>query len=538
MSDRKTKKIKKPIKIRRGNYSQIGPPPPGTPPRVAVKTVPKNIEDIAARAYQAFHDQRYAQAALLLPRAATLYEEYNPGRAIILRDFAAEAELLKDLQPSGGGASGSSILERAKNALGGGGGAPGGGAPEDKLPEIKAVELKRIGDKVMDFAALAGLDREKALITDEFILPNDFQGLLKPSTRLLMYGPAGTGKTMLAQALTGEFRVRLNSENINMVVASGAEIKGKYLGETEKNLKNLFAGSQDIAEKTNDPHARTLLFFDEIEAIAGKRGSDPSMTNSVNALLQLLEGAGKDYNRVIFIGATNLPFSLAGAIMRRFKTRIFVDLPNANGRRALITMRFLERTQNLCANRNGSTCSKLIRLLTEKSGWMPGQLDSMLQALKDKGVEPGKASEFFQRAGRDLDDSELCTAEDLPEDDPDAILNQLCTISDDGFHPVGLSFSDLDDFLRQAFNRLGFLKLRSKGAVKQDCCVLPSSESCDLCGLSPEERKEIRLTLKDLKENDQVFIEELQKYRPTTNMSDYLDLLVYAIDNRGPGESK
>ena len=113
-------------------------------------------------------------------------------------------------------------------------------------------------------------------------------------------------------------------------------MKGKYVGETEKLIKKKYSQLNEYANTFNNPVAKSLLFIDEVEAIAGDRSTDKTglVGNAVTALLQTMDGFST--NNVITIAATNLPFDLDSAVLRRFTTRIFVDLPGLKDRFRLI----------------------------------------------------------------------------------------------------------------------------------------------------------------------------------------------------------
>ena len=152
---------------------------------------------------------------------------------------------------------------------------------------------------------------------------------LDGNSRFLLKDFTVTHNTMLARAATDEI------EGAAFFAPSPGELKGKYEGETEKNIDQVFRCAQQIIEDPNSGYKFSIVFFDEFDSIGGKRGDDPSMTRSVNALLQAMDGI-KQRKNVSVIAATNYPSSLDEAILRRFTTRIFVDLPDAMAREYLI----------------------------------------------------------------------------------------------------------------------------------------------------------------------------------------------------------
>lgn len=172
------------------------------------------------------------------------------------------------------------------------------------------------------FKDIAGLGDVKTKLEVYYIQPFIYP-LLFPTVAkgILFYGVPGGGKSLLAKAATAE---------INDAAFFGptpGELRGKYEGETERNIDTVFKCGERILKDPNSEYKISIIFFDEFDSIGGKRGDDPSMTRSVNALLQNMDGI-KMYKNVSVIAATNYPWSLDDAILRRFTTRIFIDLPD------------------------------------------------------------------------------------------------------------------------------------------------------------------------------------------------------------------
>ena len=151
---------------------------------------------------------------------------------------------------------------------------------------------------------------------------------IKPGYRSLFYGPPGTGKTLTACLLGKSAGLDVYSIDLSMVVS-------KYIGETEKNLANIF----DQAENKN-----WLLFFDEADALFGKRtqnnsSNDRHANQEISYLLQRIE----DYPGVVML-ATNLRANLDEAFTRRFQSMIYFAMPNAYQRKKLWQNSFSEKT--------------------------------------------------------------------------------------------------------------------------------------------------------------------------------------------------
>ncbi len=148
---------------------------------------------------------------------------------------------------------------------------------------------------------------------------------LPPHVGALLYGPPGTGKTLLAKALANEC-------GVNFISVDGPEIFTKWLGESEEGVRQIFRIARQVAP--------TVVFFDQLEAIAPIRGQHQgSMTTDrvVSQLLAELDGV-EQLSRVIVLGATNRIDLIDPSILRpgRFGVHIAVDLPGADERRDIL----------------------------------------------------------------------------------------------------------------------------------------------------------------------------------------------------------
>ncbi len=151
--------------------------------------------------------------------------------------------------------------------------------------------------------------------------PELFTGLgIEPHSGILLYGPPGCGKTLIAKVLASE-------SEANMYSINGPEIMNKYYGETEARLREIFKEAKD-----NSP---SIIFIDEIDAIAPKREEAYGDVEKrvVAQLLALMDGL-TDRGNVIVIGASNRPESVDPALRRpgRFDREVEISVPNEDGR--------------------------------------------------------------------------------------------------------------------------------------------------------------------------------------------------------------
>lgn len=198
-------------------------------------------------------------------------------------------------------------------------------AVEDTTPSLGTTSLGEMPS--YGFERVANLDEVKQRLTESVIWqmqePERFTRLgIEPPRGLLLYGPPGTGKTFVIRALAHE-------SGAAFFTIKGAELLDKYVGESERAVREVFARARAVAP--------AILFFDEIDALAPVRGnSTNAVTDSVvAALLTELDGVS-DRGDVFAIGATNRRDLVDPALLRpgRLETHLHLGLPAPESRRA------------------------------------------------------------------------------------------------------------------------------------------------------------------------------------------------------------
>ena len=183
---------------------------------------------------------------------------------------------------------------------------------------------------------------------------------IKPPKGILLYGPPGTGKTLLAKAVASE-------SDSNFILVRGPELINKYVGESEKGLRQIFEKARQASP--------AIIFFDEIDSIAPKRGlsHDSQVTERiVNTLLSEMDGL-EELNDVIVLAATNRPDIIDSALLRpgRFDKILFIGAPTKDERLEILKI----HTRNMPLEKD----VKLNKLAEQTEGYSGADLQAVVR---------------------------------------------------------------------------------------------------------------------------------------------------------------
>ncbi len=234
--------------------------------------------------------------------------------------------------------------------------------------------------KSITFKDIGGLEDVKKQVRRKIINPFQNKRALferfkrKAGGGVLMYGPPGCGKTMLAKALANECQARF-------IEFRAADILDQFVGNAEKRLAAMFREARQTRP--------AVLFFDEVEALAQRRQFDStkSVNTTVSALLNEMDGFSEHNESMLFLGATNVPWSLDSAFRRpgRFDRAIFVPPPDQVAREFILKQLLKDRpiSQNL----------DLKAIVQKATGFSGADLSALVDTAIDMAIEDSPSVE-------------------------------------------------------------------------------------------------------------------------------------------------
>ena len=289
----------------------------------------------------------------------------------------------------GGVGGGSSRGSKAPRTTSGGGAAAGGGSgdgdtpqywwmPEDgEMPdELSGLDpemVDRIMNEVLDsgdpttFDDIAGLAHVKQTMIEVVVWPilnpQLFSGLRALPKGLLLFGPPGTGKTLIGKAVAAQCGATFFS-------VSASSLTSKWIGEGERMVRTMFA-----AARWRQP---AVVFIDEIDSLLTARSdneNEASRRIKTEFLVQM-DGAGtRSDDRVLVIGATNRPGELDEAARRRFVKRLYVPLPEAESRQALV-----QRLMSKQGAKHALSAADVAEIVRRTAGYSGADMTQLCQA--------------------------------------------------------------------------------------------------------------------------------------------------------------
>jgi len=269
--------------------------------------------------------------------------------------------------------------------------------PEKKKMQTKLSDAIVVEKPNIKWSDVAGLEAAKEALKEAVILPIKFPHLFtgnrKPWRGILLFGPPGTGKSYLAKAVATE------ANNSTFFSVSSSDLVSKWLGESEKLVKNLF----DMARE----HKPSIIFIDEVDSLCGSRSDNESESarRIKTEFLVQMQGVGNDTDGILVLGATNIPWALDAAIRRRFEKRIYIDLPEEHARSEMFKLN-LGNTPHILTEQD-------IRVLGQKTEGYSGADISIV--VRDALMQPVRkvqtATHFIQVTGPSRSDPNVMVSD-------------------------------------------------------------------------------------------------------------------------------
>jgi len=244
---------------------------------------------------------------------------------------------------------------------------------KDDTIEDEAATLLIPDPEPVTFAQVGGLDEIKKQIHRKIILPFQKPSLFRKFRKrvgggILLYGPPGCGKTLLARATAGE----CGATFFNVAIS---DVLDMYIGESEQKLHALFEKARSSVP--------AVLFFDEIEALGGKRQYTREAASSkiVSQFLSEMDGFSQANEGVLILGATNVPWAVDPAFRRpgRFDRVLFVPPPDREARVRILEILLQDRPQTAVVDLNF--------LSNQSSGFSGADLQNLVESAADLAIE-------------------------------------------------------------------------------------------------------------------------------------------------------
>jgi len=298
----------------------------------AIETVKKAIETDTAGEYEKAYQLYYS--ALELFMLALKWEKNQKSKDMIrgkVAEYMERAEKLKQHLNQNDASNRKKPAAMGSNGKSAGGSGKGGGDEDEGEQDADSKKLRgALAGAILSekpnirWEDVAGLEMAKEALKEAVILPIKFPHLFTgkriPWKGILLFGPPGTGKSYLAKAVATE------ANNSTFFSVSSSDLVSKWLGESEKLVKNLF----ELARQ----HKPSIIFIDEIDSLCSSRSDNESESarRIKTEFLVQMQGVGNDMDGILVLGATNIPWVLDSAIRRRFEKRIFIPLPEEHAR--------------------------------------------------------------------------------------------------------------------------------------------------------------------------------------------------------------
>lgn len=293
---------------------------------------------------------------------------------------------------------------------------------------MNVIPIQRAPEEKVRFSSIVGMEDLKKMIRikiiEPFLNPGLFQKFRKQAGGgILLYGPPGCGKTMIARAVANECNAEFMSVGIS-------DVLNMWLGESERNLAAIFDKAR--------AQSPCVLFFDELDALAysrSKANSEHTRT-VVNEFLTQLDGVGKDNKSVLVLAATNMPWDVDPAMKRpgRFSRQIFVPPPDAEAKLSMLEIRLA-----------GIPCDRLdLPAIVQRTPHYSGaDIDGLVEMAKESALEDSIVSRRERPLNSGDFDNALGSLQSSTQEWLRTARNLVRYAGDDG------SYRDVESYLKK-----------------------------------------------------------------------------------------
>lgn len=283
-----------------------------------------------------------------------------------------------------------------------------------KTAELSPANLVTNKNNKITFADIGGLEKLKEEIRFKIIEPFKNPEIFKYYGKamgggILMYGPPGCGKSLIAKATA-------NEANATFIHVKSSDLKSKYVGETEKNIEELFKKARKAGP--------TIIFFDEFESLGGDRTESHSYERSAVAqLLTEMDGMDSEGQQILLLAATNEPWSIDPALRRegRFGKTLFIMPPDHEARKQVFKITLSKRPvgkidydklAKLSKGFSGADIKASCEMATDiplREGMKTGKTRDISQADLEKGIKKTESvlNQWYQKANQQVEKKNL-----------------------------------------------------------------------------------------------------------------------------------